>query len=115
MKPLLSILTVISTVSAAQAQLLPAPHQQNPDWTLQKVEAQTSASIATVPPPATEPMPNSLQKSISSAGNRRRVWDAKRQLAYEWVSRPDEMAPNKLVLVREQRTGAVYTYARKTK
>ena len=99
--------------SMAQAQLLPAPHQQNPDWSLQKVEAQSSAGIVTTP--ATDRMPNGIQQSISSAGNHRRVWDAKRQLAYEWTSRPDEMAPDKLVRVREQQTGTVYVYTRKTK
>ncbi|UOR04073.1 hypothetical protein MUN82_14095 [Hymenobacter aerilatus] len=115
MKRLLFILAAFGIASAAQAQLLPTPHQQNPDWTLQKVEAQNSAGIAAAPPPATDAMPNAMQKSIASAGNHRRVWDAQRQLAYEWMSRPDEMAPDKLVLVREQRTGAVYTYARKAK
>ncbi|MBC6612751.1 hypothetical protein H8B15_17645 [Hymenobacter sp. BT507] len=115
MKLYLLLLATLGATSVAQAQLLPTPHQQNPDWTLQKVEAQTSAGIATAPPPAADAMPNAIQQSISSAGNHRRVWDAKRQLAYEWVSRPDEMAPDKSVLVREQRTGAVYTYARKAK
>lgn len=115
MKELLVFLACMGICSSVQAQLLPAPHQQNPDWTLQKVEALNGVGIATVPPPATDGMPNAMQKSIQSIGNHRYVWDARQQLAYQWRSRAGEMAPDKLVTVREDRTGAVYTYARKSK
>ena len=114
MKFLLIILVVGSTASAEQAQLLPAPHQKNPDWTLQKMEAPTEDG-ATMMQPVNDDMPNAMQKGISSIGNRHHVWDSKRQLVYEWISQPNEMAPDKLVLVSEQRTGTVYTYVRKKK
>ena len=98
---------------AAHAQLLPVPGTKNPDWTLEKSEAPQYGGQPMLPPP-TDGMPNAAQKSITSIGNRHSCWDAERQLAYEWKSRPGEVRPEKLVTVREERTGTAYTYRRRT-
>jgi hypothetical protein len=61
-------------------------------------------------------MPNSqLNKNLSSSNGRYRYWDSARQLAYEWQARPgsNSAAPDSLVTVYQQKTGATYTYRRR--
>jgi hypothetical protein len=60
-------------------------------------------------------MPNALGKSILSIGDTHRYWDAARQLSYEWQSRAGQVAPDSLVTVRQQSTGATFTYRRAAK
>ncbi|OUJ73059.1 hypothetical protein [Hymenobacter crusticola] len=111
----LPILLALGCVSfATHAQLLPVPGKLNPDWTLQKAEVQTDNGVFRQLPPATDQMLNSL-KSISSSGNRHYHWDAQQQLAYQWLSQPNSgsIAPDKQVVVRDERTSTVYTFTRK--
>ena len=100
---------------SAHAQFLPVPGAENPDWTLERSEAPPAPSQF-MRPLGTDPMPNALQKSISSSGNRHYHWDGNRQLAYMWLSDSNtacSVAPDKRVTVREERTGTVYVYRRR--
>ena len=112
--------------SVAQAQVLPIPGSRNPDWVLEKTEHHTYSQQPGPPSEkgsqipgvasnanAVDRMPNSLSKSIRSIGNRHSYWDAERQVGYEWVSRSGSLAPESLVMVREEQTGNVYTYRQK--
>jgi hypothetical protein len=112
MKRLFLSLTILGSAFAAHAQLLPAPGNKNPDWTLEKSEVRKEAGAPVLPAP-TDRMPNAVQKSISSYGNHHYHWDADHQLVYDWLSQPGSVAPDKQVTVREQRTGTVYTFRRK--
>ena len=112
MKRLFLLIALFGGASAAHAQLLPAPGSKNPDWNLEKSEVRKETSAPVLPAP-TDRMPNAAQKSISSNGNHHYHWDADRQLAYDWLSQPGSVAPDKQVTVREQRTGTVYTFRRK--
>lgn len=113
MRSLLFIALCCGT-SAAHAQLLPVPGAKNPDWKTEKAEAQPEATPFDEAPQV-DRMPNAVQNSIGSAGNRHYYWDASRQLAYQWQSRPGAgtVAPDKQVVVREDRTGIVYIFRRK--
>ncbi|MDO7846576.1 hypothetical protein Q5H92_09430 [Hymenobacter sp. M29] len=114
MKSLFILLALFGGASAAHAQLLPVPGAKNPDWKTEKSEAQPSATPFDEPL-KTDRMPNAMQNSIVSKGNQHRYWDADRQLAYTWQSRPNSgtVAPDQEVLVREDRTGITYTFRRK--
>jgi hypothetical protein len=114
MKSFIVLLALCGGASVAQAQLLPVPGVKNPDWQAEKSEAAAEATPFGEAPTA-DRMPNAAQKSISSSGNRHYHWDAERQLAYQWQSRPGSgtVAPDKEVLVREDRTGITYTFRRK--
>ena len=114
MKCLLLPVALLCAASAAQAQLLPVPGTKNPDWALGKSEARPNAEPSDMLP-GTDRMPNAMQKSIKSIGNRHYHWDASRQLAYEWQSRlgSGSVAPDKQVRVREERTGIAYVYRRR--
>ena len=94
--------------------MLPIPGTRNPDWTLEKSEIQPNAEPSDILP-GIDRIPNAAQKSISSAGNRHSWWDGTRQLGYEWLSRAGSgsVAPDRLVAVREERTGTTYTYRRR--
>ena len=114
MKRLLLFFVLLNGAHAAHAQLLPVPGAKNPDWQAEKSEAAPEAtSFGEAPKP--DRMPNAAQKSIASSGNRHYHWDAEHQLAYQWLSRPGSgtVAPDKEVLVREERTGITYTFRRK--
>jgi hypothetical protein len=114
MKRLFLFLVLLSGAHAAQAQLLPVPGSNNPDWKAEKAEPLPDATPGGEPL-KTDRMPNAGQRSISSSGNRHYHWDAEHQLAYQWLSRPGSgtVAPDKEVLVREERTGITYTFRRK--
>jgi hypothetical protein len=109
MKCLLGLLISSSAAFTAHAQLLPVPGSKNPDWVLEKAQEKPEQAVT-----STEPMPNAL-KSISSSSTTHRHWDATRQLAYEWESRPNSgsVAPDRSVLVREDRTGTTYVFRRR--
>ncbi|GAB3730181.1 hypothetical protein GCM10027594_12210 [Hymenobacter agri] len=90
------------------------PGAKNPDWKAEKSEKLPDATpFDEAPRP--DRMPNAAQRSIASSGNRHFHWDAERQLAYQWLSRPgsNSIAPDKQVLVREEQTGIVYTFQRR--
>lgn len=113
--------------SVAQAQVLPIPGNQNPDWILEKTEYNVYSQQLRPPfekgsqllgntsahANAVDRMPNSFPKSIRSIGNRHSYWDAERQVSYEWVSRSGGLAPDDLVILREEQTGNIYTYRQK--
>ncbi|MFD1468786.1 hypothetical protein ACFQ48_11175 [Hymenobacter caeli] len=110
---LLLVLGIAGFAGGAQAQALPVPGPRNPDWSLEKTEARPTAGPSTALL-SNDRMPNAAQQSVSSTGNRHYQWDADRQLAYEWLSRPGSEAPGQSVAVRDERTGTVYTYRRAT-
>lgn len=112
---LLSFGMLCAGTSIAHAQLLPVPGAKNPDWTLKKSEPRPNAEPSDVLP-GTDRMPNAMQKSVKSIGNRHYHWDSDRQLAYEWLSRPTSgsIAPDELVTVRSESTGTTYTYRRRS-
>jgi hypothetical protein len=113
MKSILLSVTLLCGASVAHAQLLPVPGAKNPDWVLQQTAKTPYDGQALAPPPATDPMPNGAQKSISSIGDHHYYWDAQRQLSYDWYSRgPATMAPFVLVNVREANKDFVYVYRR---
>ncbi|GAB3580570.1 hypothetical protein [Hymenobacter daeguensis] len=114
MKGLFVLLLLCGGATAAHAQLLPVPGAKNPNWKTEKFAALPEATPFDEPP-KTDRMPNAAQRSIASAGNRHYYWDASRQLSYQWLSRPgsNTIAPDKEVLVREDRTGITYTFRRK--
>ncbi|WP_201979098.1 hypothetical protein [Hymenobacter rubidus] len=114
MKSLFVLFALSGSAAAVQAQLLPVPGAKNPDWKTEKFEPLPEATPFDEPPKV-DRMPNALQKSIVSAGNLHHYWDADRQLAYEWRSRlgSGTVAPDKEVLVYEERTGITYTFRRK--
>ena len=113
MKSLFTLLALCGIASVAHAQLLPVPGAKNPDWKVEKKEALPQASLSDEPI-RIDRMPNAMQNSIVSKGDVHHYWDADRQLAYEWRSRPGSgsVAPDKAVLVREDRTGTTYTFRR---
>ena len=113
MKRLFTLLALCGSISAAHAQLLPVPGAKNPDWKVEKKEARAEATPFDEPPKI-DRMPNAVQNSIVSKGDVHHYWDADRQLAYQWSSRPGSgtVAPDKEVLVREDRTGITYTFRR---
>lgn len=128
MKRLLLCSILLSGASlAAQAQLLPVPNARNPDWILENTQPGSRPSrpdslggsrdrMPIADPNRRAPaakMPNALPKSLSSIGDTRHYWDADRQLAYEWKARPGSTAPDQVVIVRQQATGALYTYRRR--
>lgn len=117
---------LLGTALAAHAQLLPVPNTRNPDWeqTDTKLGFQPSRPdslpgsrdrMPIVDPSrgSTARIPNAQRKNLTSIGNSYRYWDADRQLAYEWQARPGSAAPDSTVTVRQQRTGATYTYRRR--
>ena len=110
MKRLLLPVVLLCAAPTVRAQQLPVPGDKNPDWALEKSEARPNAEPSDVLP-GTDRMPNAMQRSIKSIGNRHYHWDSKRQLAYEWLSRPGSgsTAPDKLVVVRSESAG-IYTY-----
>lgn len=124
---LLCAALLLSAALAAQAQLLPVPNARNPDWVLENTQAGLHPSrpdslagsrdrMPIADPNRQAPtarMPNALPKSISGAGSMRRYWDADRQLAYEWKAQPGRMAPDQVVTVHQQTTGATYIYRRR--
>lgn len=118
----------------AQAQLLPVPDARNADWVLDKTTPGSRPSrpdtlpggrdrmpmASTNPPGQTPAMPNALTARISgnstgTAGGQRYYWDAARQLGYEWRARRGQFAPDSLVTVRQQSTGATFTYRKRAK
>ena len=120
---------LLITATAAHAQLLPVPNTRNPDWeqTTTKLGFRPSRPD-TLPSgrdrmPTANPdlnggdrMPNSqLNKSLASANGQYRYWDSVRRLAYQWQARPGShsAAPDSLVAVYQQATGATYTYRRR--
>ncbi|WP_139924449.1 hypothetical protein [Hymenobacter sp. DG01] len=113
MKRAFLLVLLACAASIGHAQLLPVPGSQNPDWVLETADAPKPGPSAL--PLNTDRMPNAAQKSIASSGNRHYCWDAKQQLAYEWSSRPGEVAPDQRVTVRQQRTGTAYIYRRRVK
>ena len=114
MKRLLLPVALLCAAPTVRAQQLPVPGDKNPDWALEKSEARPNAEPSDVLS-GTDRMPNAMQKSIKSIGNRHYHWDASRQLAYEWQSRlgSGSVAPDKQVRVREERTGIAYVYRRR--
>jgi hypothetical protein len=105
---------LLTTALAAQAQVLPVPGGKNPDWVLLQTEwkpydGQVMQSISL------DRMPNAAAKSIISKGNHHYYWDAARQLSYEWLSNPDQVAPNSVVVVHQQTTGATFAYRKRHK
>ena len=104
-----------AATSIAHAQSLPVPGAKNSDWSLEKTELRPNADPSDVLP-GTDRMPNAVQKSVKSIGNRHYHWDSNWQLAYEWLSRPSSgsIVPDKLVTVRQEPTGTIYTYRRRT-
>ncbi|MBF9143606.1 hypothetical protein [Hymenobacter properus] len=114
MKALLLPLALYCGISAVHAQLLPVPGAKNPDWKVETPEVVPEA-VPFGEAPKTDRMPNAVQKSIASKGNLHHYWDAERQLTYEWRSRPGSgtVAPDKKVVVREDRTGLTYTFIRR--
>lgn len=112
MKGFLTSVVLLSGASAAHAQLLLIPGQQNSDWVLMKTEPRPYGAQATQipPPPATDRMPNAGQKSIKSNGDHCYYWAADRRLAYDWFRRDGKLEPSKIVTVREQRKDVVYVY-----
>lgn len=125
MKQLLLLPALLASTLAAHAQLLPVPNTRNPDW----VQTDTKLGFRPSPPdtlpgsrdrmPTVDPrrngtpaMPNAQRKNLTSIGNTYRYWDADRQLAYQWEARPGSAAPDSIVTVQQQATGAVYTYRR---
>jgi hypothetical protein len=129
MKTLLCFAFWVGATAAAHAQILPVPNARNPDWILDNTTLGSRPSRPDSAPgsrdrmPIADPsrqggvsaMPNALTKSISSVGNRHYYWDAARQLSYEWQSRPNQVAPDSLVKVRQQATGATFTYRKRPK
>jgi hypothetical protein len=117
----------LCTTLAAHAQLLPVPNTRNPDW----VQIDTKLGFRPSRPdsllgsrdrmPIVDPsrgsasqMPNALgKKNLINVGNAYRYWDADRKLAYEWQARPGSAAPDSIVTVQQQATGATYTYCRR--
>jgi hypothetical protein len=117
---------VLGTALAAHAQLLPVPNTRNPDW----VQIDTKLGFRPSQPdtlpsgrdrmPVADPsrgnttrMPNAQRKNLTSIGNTYHYWDADRKLAYEWQARSGSAAPDSTVTVRQQSTGATYTYRRR--
>lgn len=129
MKSILCIIAWLGTSALAHAQVLPVPNARNPDWVLDKTtlgfrpsRPDTLAGSRDRMPIAdlnrqngTASMPNVLGKSITSIGDTHRYWDAARQLSYEWQSHAGLLAPDSLVLVKQQATGATFTYRRTPK
>ena len=115
MKRLLLCPAMLLTASlAAQAQVLPVPGGKNPDWVLVQTERKPYAG-QDMWPTSTDRMPNAAAKSIKSMGNHHYYWDATRQLSYEWLSKPDQVAPSSLVIVHQQTTGATFVYRKRPK
>jgi len=108
---------------------MPVPNTRNPDWVLDKTTLGFRPSRPDTLPggrdqmPIADPsrpggvatMPNALTKSITGFGNTHQYWDAARQLSYEWQSRPGQIIPDSLITVRQQATGATFTYRRAAK
>ncbi|AMJ64646.1 hypothetical protein AXW84_03785 [Hymenobacter sp. PAMC 26628] len=93
--------------------MLPVPGARNPDWALETTVPDAyrqEPSILTMP---RDRMPNALQKSVLSNGNRSYHWDAARQLTYEWPNQAGSVGPHNSVTVRDERTGTTYTYGRR--
>ena len=126
MKSILCAAACLGATALSHAQVLPVPNARNPDWVLDKTTlgfrpsrpdslpgSRDQMPIAT---PSREgevtPMPNGLGRSIASIGDRHEYWDAARQLRYEWQSRTNQVGPDSLVTVRQQATGAAFTYRR---
>ncbi|MGI4832892.1 MAG: hypothetical protein ACRYFK_05460 [Janthinobacterium lividum] len=114
--------------TAAHTQLLPVPNTRNPDREQTATElGQRPSRPDTLPAgrdhmPIADPgrrgataMPNSrLSKSLSSSNGWYHYWDSTRQLAYEWRARlGSSAAPDSLVMVYQQATGATYIYRRR--
>ena len=129
MRRICCLMAWLGATALSHAQVLPVPNARNPDWVLDKTTLGSRPSRPdTLPggrdqmpianpdrqrPPAA--MPNALTRSISSMGQRRYYWDAAQQLGYEWQARPGQTTPDRLVTVRQQATGATFTYRRAPK
>ncbi|NML66451.1 hypothetical protein HHL22_14660 [Hymenobacter sp. RP-2-7] len=128
MKLLLLGLALLAT-PAARAQLLPVPNTRNPDWEQTDTKLGFRPSRPDTLPagrdrmPIADPnrgnraaMPNALgKKSLLGMNGSYHYWDAARKLGYEWKARPgsNSAAPDSLVTVYQQATGATYTYRRR--
>lgn len=123
---LLHFAVLLGPALAAHAQLLPVPNARNPDW----VQTDTKLGFRPSRPDSlashgdrmpivdpsrgrTDQMPNALTKNLTKVGNTYRYWDATRRLAYEWPARPGSAAPDSIVTVQQQATGAMYTFRRR--
>ncbi|TDN35924.1 hypothetical protein E4631_04555 [Hymenobacter sp. UV11] len=116
----------LGATALSHAQVLPVPNARNLDWVLDKTTLGTRPSRPDSLPggrdqmPIVDPnrqggvaaMPNALAKSITGSGNYHQYWDAARKLNYEWQSRLGQLAPDSLVTVKQQDTGATFTYRR---
>ncbi len=129
MKILLCPTVWLGVTTLSHAQVLPIPNARNPDWVLGKT---TLGFLPSWPDtlaggcdrmPIDNPsgqdkvatMPNALTRSFTSIGSRHQYWDADRRLSYEWQARAGQVAPDSLVTVKQQATGATFTYRRATK
>ncbi|MGI4738507.1 MAG: hypothetical protein ACRYG7_25340 [Janthinobacterium lividum] len=126
MRSLLCAFTGLLIAASAHAQVLPVPNARNPDWIQTDTKLGFRPSRPDTLPGSRDqmpiadlnrqsgvaPMPNALTKNILSIGDQHRYWDAARQLSYEWQARPGQVAPDSLVTVRQQATGAMFTYRR---
>ena len=131
MKSLLCAVAWLGASILSHAQVLPVPNARNPDWVLAKATSGFRLSRPDSLPGGRDrmpivkpnregpkdaiPMPNGLSQRITSIGDRHEYWDAARQLRYEWQSRTDQVGPDSLVTVRQQATGATFTYRRAPK
>lgn len=102
-----------AAASLGHAQQLPVPGGKNPDWVLEKSKMRPNAQPTDVLP-GMYPMPNAMQNSIKSIGNRHYYWDSHHQFAYEWLSRSSSgsIAPDAVVTVRKGPEGTTYTFRR---
>lgn len=115
----------------AQAQLLPVPNTRNADWVLINTTPGRRPSLPDTLPGSrdrmptagpnplapTPAMPNALTAGLSNqstglVGGARAYWDAARQLSYAWRG---PAAPDSLVTVCQQSSGASFTYRKRAK
>ncbi len=125
MKQLVLLPVLLAITLAAHAQLLPVPNTRNPDWVQTNTKQGFRPSHPDLLPGHHDQMPvvdlhrsgastipNAQRKNLMSIGNTYRYWDADRKLAYQWEARPGSAAPDSVVTVQQQVTGAIYTYKR---
>ncbi|MBT2558705.1 hypothetical protein J7E24_12980 [Hymenobacter sp. ISL-91] len=106
----LPALLLLAATTAATAQQLPRPGQQNPDWRLLKTEKPSSAAETDADQPRPVPMPNGggllSGGSRDSNGHWVLYYDPGHSLRYNLK----QLLPKGIAVVQHTQTGTVYTY-----